>query len=98
VKHLDAQLQCSTPAGVSITATVPANTRATVRIPFPSGTNLAAITVSESGSPVWAAGAFVPGTPGVLSAAAGSADDTPVGSITLDVVVAGAGTFTFASE
>jgi hypothetical protein len=100
---LDASLACSGPtgnAGVSITLTVPANAQAVVRVPFPAAASAGGIVVTEGAATVWAAGAFVPGTPGVLSAslvtAATPNADLPVGQQTVDILV-GAGAFSFAS-
>jgi hypothetical protein len=93
LKHFAASLACPAAAGPALTATVPTNARATVRIPLPAATSPAAVTVREGGAVVWAAGAFVPGVPGVAGAAAG-AEDLPAGAATIDVDV-GSGTFAF---
>lgn len=97
VKHLDAQVTCSS-GGVAVTlaVTVPANAKATVRVPFSSaGAAPGTVTVTEGGAPVWAAGAYVPGVPGVTGASVGPAADTPVGQFTIDVEV-GSGDYAFA--
>jgi len=94
VKKLDAAVTCSAalPGAISITVTVPANAAARVRLPF-AGALPAGLRVTESGAPVWAAGAFVPGVPGVVSASVGT-DDLPVGVSTIDFEVL-AGTYAF---
>jgi len=96
VKVLDAQLTCSVPAGVSVAATVPTNARATVRVPFPAATNVANITISESGTTVFQGGAFVNGATGVLGASVG-VNDLPVGVVTVDIEVA-SGSYSFTSS
>ena len=54
------------PAGsLQLNATLPSGTAGTVSVPKTFG---AATAVSEGGAAVWAAGAFVPGVSGVLSA------------------------------
>jgi hypothetical protein len=55
-----------TASGAVVNVTVPPAVVGAVRVPVP-GLGAAA-DVSESGAPVWAAGAFVPGVPGVLGA------------------------------
>ena len=94
LKHFDAVVTCTAalPGAISLTVTVPANAAARVRIPFP-GSLPAGLRLSESGAPVWASGAYVPGVPGVLNASVGT-DDLPVGTRTLDVEVL-AGTYVF---
>lgn len=92
VKSFSALLTCQNPAGVSITATVPTNARATVRLPL-NGLNPATVTISESGTTVWNRGTYQPGVTGVYSAAAG-VYDIPVGTSTVDVEV-GSGTYNF---
>ena len=94
LKHFDAAITCSAAiaGAVALTVTVPANAAARVRLPF-TGALPAGVRVTESGTTVWAAGAFVPGAAGVVSAAVGT-DDLPVGVSTLDFEVL-AGTFVF---
>jgi len=71
----------------SVAATVPVGARARVRVPT-RGRGAAAATVEEGGARVWAAGAFVPGVPGVSAAAAvGDAIEFSVGSGAYDFVV-----------
>jgi hypothetical protein len=53
----------------TLSATVPAGATATAYVPL---ADAAAGVVLESGAQVWAGGAFVPGTPGVLSGAVGT--------------------------
>ena len=96
VKVLDAQLTCSVAAGVAIAATVPTNARATVRVPFPAGTPLSNVTISEGATVVFAGGAFVNGAAGVLGASVGKYD-LPVGIVTVDIEVA-SGAFSFSSS
>ena len=97
VKVLDAQLTCSVAAGVAVSATVPTNARATVRMPFPAGTPLANVTISEGAAVIFAKGAFVNGAAaGVLGASIG-ANDLPVGIVTIDVEVS-SGAFSFSSS
>jgi hypothetical protein len=95
VKQFDALLECSSPTGISVTATVPTNGRATVRIPFPATTPVNGILISEGTSPVFKGGNFVPGVSGVYSAIV-STDDVPAGQMTVDFEV-GSGTFAFTS-
>jgi len=54
-----------------MTVTVPTNGRARVWLNYPAFANPANVTVTEgaAASSVWARGSFVPGVPGVLSAA-----------------------------
>jgi len=97
VKHLDAQVTCSS-GGVTVTisVSVPANARAQVRVPFNAArAGPSTVTVTESGAPVWAAGAYAPGVAGVTGAAPGPAADTPAGWFTIDVEV-GSGDYVFA--
>jgi len=69
VKHLDVQVTCSAATtGLTLTATVPTNTVATVMLPFPIGTPAGNVTVTEGGTNVWAGGAYVPGVPGITGA------------------------------
>ncbi len=94
-KTFDAVVACAAPAlpgALSLTVTVLANAAARVRLPF-TGALPAGLRVEESGTLVWAAGAFVPGVPGVVNATVGS-DDLPVGTSTIDFEVL-AGTFAF---
>ena len=53
-------------SGALVNFTLPPNTGGELRLPVP-GLGASAV-VAESGAPVWRAGAFVPGTPGVLAA------------------------------
>jgi hypothetical protein len=95
LKHFDAIVACPSPpiaGAVSVSVTVPANAAARVRVPFP-GALPAGLRVSESGVPVWANGAFVPGAAGVVGAAV-AADDLPPGMSAIDFEV-GAGSFDF---
>lgn len=101
VKYLDAQLTCSKQADLSIAVSIPANTQATVRIPFPAATNAAGIQIEETGSgnaaPVFAGGKFVPGVTGVYAGAINTmATDSPAGQFTVDLLV-GSGSYTFAA-
>ena len=50
--------------------TIPVGTAAQVVVPIPVGTAASAVTITEGGRSVWAAGAFVPGVDGVGSASA----------------------------
>ena len=50
--------------------TIPVGTAAQVVVPIPVGTAASAVTITEGGRSVWAAGAFVPGVDGVGSAGA----------------------------
>ena len=97
LKHLDVLLNCSSPGPTSIplllTATVPANARATVRIPFPASVPPAARRVTEGATPVWGPAGYLPGVPGITGITPGT-DSLPVGTATLDVEV-GAGTYAF---
>ena len=98
LKHLDVLLNCSaapTAPPLVVAVTVPANARATVRLPFPSSLAPAAVSVREGAAPVWGPGGYAPGVPGVSGcapAAAGAA--TPVGVATLDCEV-GSGEYAF---
>lgn len=94
VKILDAQLSgsCNAAPNIQITATIPPNAAATVRVPFPAGTDLSRVNITEGGLPVWHGGAFVPGVPGVTGAAAVTSGDLPVGQVTVDITV-GAGSY-----
>jgi alpha-L-rhamnosidase len=95
VKWLSAQLVCSTPGFLALTATVPANARATVRLPFPASTAPSSVTVTEGGITIFTNGAFVPGVLGVTGAAFG-VNDLPAGILTVDVEV-GSGVYALAS-
>ena len=80
---------------IEIEAAVPANARATVRLPIPAAVPPASVTVSEGGAVVFAGGAFKPGTPGVYAAAVRT-NDAPQGVFTIDVEV-GAGVYALAA-
>ena len=67
--------------------TVPVGSTASVRVPTLTASPAVA-TITEGGVTVWAAGAFVPGVPGLTSAAAG-ADGKSV------VFAAGSGSYAF---
>ena len=71
MKQYSGQVLCSS-SGISVTVTIPANGRATVRLPYNAAKGTAGIVVSETGTgnalPVFSNGAFVPGVPGVFSA------------------------------
>ena len=69
----------------TLAATVPTNAVAEVRIPFPTG---AAVTASEGGVSIFAAGAYKPGVPGITGAAIDAASGTLV-------VTVGSGVFAF---
>jgi hypothetical protein len=90
VKVFSGQVVCSG-ASLTLAVTVPANARATVRLPYNAagGPN---VTVTETGTgaalPVFVAGAYTPGAPGVYGAALSAA------TATVDVEV-GSGTFAF---
>ncbi len=73
-------------------ATVPVGARAQVHVPVrgSGGGSAASASVTEGGATVWAAGAFVPGVPGV-SAGAASADGSEV------VFSVGSGVYDFAA-
>jgi len=64
-----------------VSLSVPVNARATAILPLGAGRAAASVSVSEvaSGAFVWADGAFVPGTAGVLGASAGPPGTAPVG-------------------
>jgi len=89
VKVLSVQALCSG-SSVTLDVTVPANGRATVRIPF-SRAGGQDVTVTESGTVVFAKGAFQPGVLGVFNATLSAA------SATVDVEV-GSGAFAFAAS
>ncbi len=76
---------------IDIEASVPANARATVRLPIPAAVPPASVTVSEGGAVVFAGGAYTPGTPGVYGASLRTSD-APQGVYTIDVEV-GAGVY-----
>ena len=98
LKHFDAALTCSSAGAkpvVTIEAAVPANARATVRLPIPGGIPPANLTVTEGGATVFAGGAFRPGVEGVYGAAVRTSD-APTGTYTVDVEV-GAGVFLLAA-
>jgi len=97
-KHFDASLTCSGANAtliIAIEAAVPANARATVRLPIPAAVPPVAVTVREGSVVIFSGGAFVPGTAGVYGAAA-RANDVPRGWYTIDVEV-GAGTFSLSA-
>jgi len=90
-KVFSASLVCAPPGpgsvpGVSMRITVPANARATVRVPFAAGP-AATFSVLEGGVAVFVAGAFAPGVPGVEAAELNTAADVPPGLQTVDVEV-----------
>ena len=58
----------SSQAAATVAVAVPANAGAALVLPLPAGAGASA-SVAESLGPVWAAGKFVPGVPGVLGAA-----------------------------
>jgi len=71
VKHLAVSLNGSCLTSMySLQVTIPTNGHATVAVPT-EGNSPASLTVIESGKAVWQHGAFVPGTPGITSAATG---------------------------
>lgn len=84
-------------AAFTLSVTVPVGAVGTVVLPFPPALSPASLTVTESGGgaarTVFAAGAFVPGTPGVVAAvsAVPYAASTPAAI----VVEVGSGAFTF---
>lgn len=86
VKTFAGQVLCSGDA-LAVAVSVPANTGATVRLPFDPARGVN-VTVTEAGAAVFVAGAFVPGVPGVVSAT------LSVASGTVDVEV-GSGDFNF---
>lgn len=88
VKHFSAVAQCAQSAAFLLTATVPANTGATVMLPYLAG-NTSSITVTEGGATVYTNGAFVPGTPGVTAAYL-------VANASSVAVEVGSGTYNFA--
>lgn len=90
------------PAGLaflgSLSVTVPANLPAVVRLPtFGHAASAVAITEGAASAPtdprVWAAGAFVPGVPGVLAASVAPLVEPP-GAVAIDVSV-GSGAYFF---
>jgi hypothetical protein len=104
VKVFSAQVACSAGAGLSLSVTVPANARATVKIPLLPGAPTAGAFVIETGTgtlfPVWKNGAFLSGAPGVLAASL-VAPTFPGSPYTIDVEVLGGGLdtpFAFASS
>jgi hypothetical protein len=97
VKVFDAQLKCNDNAGTQVSATIPTNTKATIRIPFSSGVNLSNVTLSEAGTIFYASGAFVNGAvPGITGASAGTTD-LPIGTSTIDIEV-GSGSYVISSS
>ena len=52
----------------TLAATVPVGAQASVVLPAMNGTDAASLVVIEGGKTVWAAGAFVPGVPGITAA------------------------------
>ena len=98
LKHLDVLLNCSAPPAsplLQVAVTVPANARATVRLPFPASVAPAAVGVREGGAVVWGPGGYAPGVPGITGCAlAGAQAATPVGLATLDCEV-GSGEYAF---
>lgn len=72
----------------TLTAAVPTNTLAEVRLPFPAAA-AATLTATEGGATFFKAGAFVPGVAGITGAAVDAATSTLV-------IDAGSGTFAFA--
>lgn len=53
----------------TIDATVPVNTVAQVRLPFPCGTDINSLAASEGGTSIFAGGKYIPGVNGVTAAA-----------------------------
>jgi hypothetical protein len=88
-KSFAAQALCSV-EGVALDVAIPANARATVRVPLDRAKPFSSVTVSEGGAPVFASGAYVPGVAGVTAAALNTADAT------LDLEV-GSGSYAFVS-
>jgi hypothetical protein len=100
-KQYSAVLSCTPPApgsvpGLSLGLSVPANARATVRVPFPANASAASLSVAEGGVAVFRGGAFVPGVAGVVAAAMTEANDVPPGQKTVDIEVL-AGDYAFES-
>ena len=100
-KVYSASLACGPPIpgsmpGVAMHLSVPANARATVRVPFAAAAGAAGLAVLEGGAAVFRAGAFVPGVAGVVAAALNTAADVPPGLQTVDIEVL-AGDYSFAS-
>lgn len=96
VKVFDAQLQCNDNAGTQVSATIPTNAKATIRIPFLSSADLTKVSLSEAGTVFYTNGAFVNGAvPGITAASAGK-NDLPVGTTTIDVEV-GSGSYVISS-
>ncbi len=52
----------------TLSATVPVNTRAEVRIPFPAGSAASSLLATEGGATFFSAGSFVPGVAGITGA------------------------------
>lgn len=75
---------------LQLDATVPTGASAAVAVPVRGAGGAAAGSVAESGSPVWRAGSFVAGVPGVFSARASPAGDAVIFEV-------GSGTFSFSS-
>jgi len=90
VKSFAGQVLCDV-EGIALEVTIPANARATVRMPLDAARPFTGLTVTEGGATVFAAGAFVPGVAGVTGAALHAADAT------LDLEV-GSGDYGFVSS
>ena len=99
LKHFSALLNCSaahTAPPLSLSVTVPANARATVRVPFPATVPASAVTISEGSvtpTVIWSAAGYVPGVAGITGITPGTTS-LPVGQATLDVEV-GSGSYVF---
>ena len=72
---------------VTLAATVPANARAEVRLPFPAAA-AATLAATEGGATIYKNGAYVPGVVGISGAAVDAATSTLV-------IDAGSGTYAF---
>lgn len=88
VKHFSAVAQCAAASAFLLTATVPANTGATVMLPYVTA-NASALVVTEGTTVVFTGGGYVPGVAGIT----GAALDANASAIAVTV---GSGTYAFA--
>jgi hypothetical protein len=96
VKVFDAQLKCNDNAGTHVSATIPTDTKATVRIPFLSNTDLSKVSLSESGTVFYTNGTYINGAVFGISSATAGITDLPVGTVTIDIEV-GSGSYVISS-
>lgn len=98
LKEIAVQLDgpCDAVILLRVILSVPVGARATAVLPLGTGRTAAGVSVSEaaSGAFVWAAGAFVPGTAGVLGASAGPPGTAPVGQAAV-VLSLSSGSYSF---